>query len=50
MINIENVIKEIVTNLWEKDEQKRYKTEVLGMSFEFISNRTFNSSPFSRSR
>lgn len=38
------------TKSWEKDGQKRYKTEVLGLSFEFIGDRASNSSSSSRSK
>lgn len=38
------------TRSWEKDGQKRYKTEVLGVSFEFISYGANSSSSSSRSK
>lgn len=38
------------TRSWEKDGQKRYKTEVLGMSFQFIGNRASDSAPSDRSK
>ena len=38
------------TKSWEKDGSKRYKTEVLGMSFQFIGNRATDSAPTSRSK
>ena len=38
------------TRSWEKDGQKRYKTEVLGVSFQFIGNRTTDSASSSRSK
>lgn len=38
------------TRSWEKDGSKRYKTEVLGVSFQFIGNRTADSAPSYRSK
>ena len=38
------------TRSWEKDGQKRYKTEVLGVSFQFVGSGANNSASSDRSK